>query len=336
VERSSILHPNLKGTYYKMGFKYGTVLHKQGFKLPPCSERKMALGLQSEKIVKQFFPEILEEIRGFSDACKTDYAELASFILTIGSESPECSIFAVVDGTDTYFGRNYDMYYRFKEHIESYLTVPTGGYCSIGNTDVFVGREDGVNEKGLAVAMSGIPSHPSPGIGFPIAVRYILDNCASAESAIAFLVKIPHLSTISYTVADASGKMAVVEASPQRSAVRKPEKEGFIVSTNHFVDSQMAEIPISEPPDSRRRYDSIATKLRKRAGRLSEKYLESILSDHEGLVCSHIAEINLGTLWSTVVNLGKLRIVRAEGQPCETKYELDSRLSEAIKERGKQ
>jgi len=328
-----MFHPRLKGSYYEMGHKYGSILHRHGFRLPLVQEKRLSLGLECRNEVKRFFPEILEEIRGFADACRLDYDQLASFILTIGSDENQCSIFAVTDGVNVFMGRNYDMYYRFKDYLESYLTMPEKGYWSLGHTDIFVGREDGINEKGLAVAMSGIVTYITPGIGFPIVIRYLLDKCATVKEGVKFLTEIPHFSTISYLLADVSGEMVVVEASPQRTVVRTPGEEGFIVSTNHFVHSEMLDFRIYEPPDSRIRYNTIASVLKNRAGELNEDLLKSILSDHTGMVCSHIESIKLGTLWSLIANLNKLRIVRAEGPPCRTAYRQDSRLNKAIRMR---
>jgi len=328
-----MFHVRLKGSPYEMGHIYGSVLYRHGFRLPVIPEKRLSLGLKCKNEVKRFFPEILEEIQGFADACRLDYDKLASFILTIGSEENQCSVFAVTDGKDIFIGRNYDMYYKFKDYIESYLTMPEKGYWSIGNTDIFIGREDGVNEKGVAIAISGIVAYISPGICFPIAVRYILDKCATVKEGIKFLTEIPHYSTISYLIADANGEMVVVEASPKRTAVRTPQEDAFIVSTNHFVHAKMLDLPIYEPPDSRVRYNKIVEMLKNRTGRLNENLLKSILSDHTGLICSHRENIKLGTLWSVIVNLKKLRILRAEGHACSTKYKQDLRLDKAIEMR---
>lgn len=332
-------HPRLKGSYYEMGFKYGSSLRKAGFRLPVIREKKLSLGLKCKDEVEVFFPEILEEIQGVADACKLDYDQLASFIFTIGLEEPKCSCLSITDGEKVFLARNYDMYYSFKDFLESYLTMPEKGYWSVGHTDIFVGRDDGVNEKGLGVAISGIKAYFGPGIGFPIAVRYILDKCATVEEGIQFLTEIPHSCTMSYLLADSSGEMVVVEASPQRTVVRTPGEEGFIVSTNHFVHPEMHDINIFrqqkqlEPPDSRIRYNTIVRMLKNRSGELNEELLKLILSDHRGLVCSHRESIKLGTLWSIIANLTDLRILRAEGHPCRAKYREDNRLKKALERR---
>lgn len=322
-------HIDLGGSYYDMGCEYGETLRKVGFELPRVSDKRLRMGLACQEAVRKFFPEALEEFKGISDASGLDYDQLSAFGLTQFGVDKNCSIFAVTDGEKTLMGRNYDMFYNLKDRCESYFTAPRGGHCSVGQTEAFVGREDGVNEKGLGVAMSGITAYYSPGVAFWIAIRYILDRCATVQEGVKVLREIPHHATITFLLADPDGEIAVVEASPMRTAVREPE-EGFIASTNHFNHPDMLDIDLYEPPDSRIRYGTIVESLRNRKGKLNEEYLMSILSSHEGLVCSHRDEIQLGTLWSVVANLNELRIFRAEGHPCRAGYREDARLGEAL------
>lgn len=322
-------HLNLGGSYYDMGYEYGGMLRKAGFRLPEISERRLAMGKGCQKAVEGFFPEALDEFRGISDAGGIDYDGLCAFGLTQFDVDQGCSILAVTDGEKTLVGRNYDMFYRIKDYCESYYTAPEGGYRSLGHTEAFVGREDGVNEMGLGVAMSGITSYFKPGLAFWIAIRYILDRCSSVREGVDFLIETPHHATITFLLADPSGEMAVVEAGPESTAVREPEEE-FIVSTNHFNHPDLREVNIFEPPDSRIRYRTIVESLRS-MDELSEEHLKSILSSHEGLVCSHRDEVGLGTLWSMVAELNTLRVWRAEGHPCKTEFEEDERLGTALR-----
>lgn len=241
-----MFHPRVVGTYYEMGYQYGTILYKHGYRVPEQSKEKIDFGRKCEKEVKRVFPEVLEEIQGFADACHASYEQLAALILGVGClDLPNfaCSVFATFNGSDVMFGRNYDFYYRFKEYAESYMTCPKEGYWSIGHSDIFVGREDGVNEKGLAIAMTGVIGTIKPGINFPLAIRCILDKCARAEEAIKTLSD-AHFSTLSnYLLTDRNSDMAVVEASPEKVSVRRPEGgDDFIVCTNHFVHPEMLEM----------------------------------------------------------------------------------------------
>jgi len=335
-----LLHPRLAGTYYDMGFQYGTVLYKHGFRVPEQSSDRLSLGRECEKEVKRVFPQILEEIQGFADACHGSYEHLAAFISSVGAFKPPgvaCSVFATFNGSDVVFGRNYDFYYRFKEHSESYLTRPKDGYWSVGNSDIFVGREDGVNEKGLAVAMTAVrPKTIKPGINFALATRCILDKCADVEEGVKTFPNAHFLTTNNYLLADKEGNMAVVEASPDKVRVRRPEEDNnFLLCTNQFMHSEMLEMESQKerPPDSTQRYTAIYNAIKKRSERIGVKTAQKILSDHSGFVCSHAESIQLGTLWSVVATLKKLQIFIAEGHPCRTKYKRDSRLNKAIQTR---
>ena len=329
-------HPRIRGTYHQMGWKYGTVLRKHGFKLPQMEEGTVALGLKCEAEVGAVFPEILEEVRGFAEAIQEPYEKLAAFILTVGYGKPMgCSAFASVNDSIAIFGRNYDFFYRFEKYCESYLTRPKGAYASLGNTDMFIGREDGVNEKGLAVSMHFVSAQlGSPGINFPIAVRFMLDKCANTVEAVSFLTRTKFLTANNYLIADRGGQLAVVEASPAGVRVRHPEAgESFIVATNHFVHPEMKtfEDTSKRDPDSEMRYNVILRSLREVRGHVTEGIAKRILSNHEGRVCSHLDYIKLGTLWSQIVDLRRSTVLRAEGQPCKTKYRLDKRLQASVK-----
>jgi predicted choloylglycine hydrolase len=321
-----------------MGHRYGMVLSKHGFRVLEQSKEKLDFGRDSEYHVKRVFPQVLEEIKGFADACKAPYEQLEAFMFGIGGFKPEpmCSVFASFNGADVVFGRNYDFFYSFKKYTESYLTKPEGGYISVGHTDVFIGREDGVNEKGLAIGMTGVPSEGnSPGISFCLLVRCVLDKCATVKDALEILTKAQHISTFNYLIADKQGNMAVVEAAPEKVRVRKPEgRRGYIVCTNHFVHPEMEDMEDQKARnttewDSMPRYNLITSVLAER-NRIDVKVAERILSNHSGYVCSHQEKIKLGTIWSVIASLNKPQILRAEGHPCRTHYKQDVRLNKAV------
>jgi predicted choloylglycine hydrolase len=319
-----------------MGIKYGKSLEKHGFKLPKVEQDAAALSRSCEAEVKNVFPEILQEIHGFAEAIHEPYDQVIAFILTVGYGRPAgCSSFVCADESRIVFGRNYDFYYRYAKFSESYLTRPKNAYASLGNTDVFLGREDGVNEMGVGISMHFVAAQLGPpGINFPIAVRYVLDKCSNTAEAVEFLTHAKFLTANNYLVADKSGDMAVVEACPDAVQVRRPENaERFIVATNHFVHPEMVrfERVANRDPDSETRYSTILSSLREVRGRVTESIAKRILSNHEGRVCSHLDYIKLGTLWSQVADLQRLTILRAEGQPCKTKYRADKRLQESTR-----
>ncbi len=328
-----MFHPRLKGSYYEMGHHYGSILHKHGFKLGQQPSEKLSFGRESEQEVKRVFPEVLEEIRGLAEACEVPYEDLAAFILGVGAFKPSCSAFAVHSGSDVLFGRNYDFYYRFKKYTEASLTCPDTGYYSIGHSDIFVGREDGVNEEGLAVAITFVGTIITKhGVNFALATRLLLDKCANAEDAVRTLSGVHFSTSNNYLLADRQGNMAVVEASPEKIRVRKPDEQSdFIAATNHFLHPEMVELEdlTQRDADTVTRYTAITNAIKMQAGKIDLRTAQNILSAHNGYVCSHHDIIDLGTIWSVVARLRQLRILRAEGHPCTTKYKPDTRLKQA-------
>jgi predicted choloylglycine hydrolase len=334
-------HPVVKGSYYDMGYNYGSILYKHNFRVPKQSTEKLEFSRKSESEVKRVFPEILEEIKGFSDACHSPYEEFGAFIFCIGAfkYEPECSVFASHDESDVVFGRNYDFFYSLKDVTESCLALPKDGYYSLGHSDVFIGKEDGINEKGLAIGMTGVDSKGNkPGISFILAIRCVLDKCANVTEALKVLSHAHFTSTYNFLLADKEADLAVIEAAPEKVTIRRPEEgEKFIVCTNHFVHPDMTRFEDIKARcwDSVPRYNAIYDSLMKRNGRINIENAQEILSNHTGYVCSHQEKIKLGTLWSIVARLKKLEILRAEGHPCKTKYKEDSRLNRAVQKRQK-
>jgi predicted choloylglycine hydrolase len=332
-------HPRIKGSYYDMGRSYAAILYRHGFRVAAQPEEKLDFAAKSESEVRRVFPEILDEIRGFSEACHASYNDMAAFMLTIGAFKPQpmCSSFAASNGSDVIFGRNYDFFYSFKKYTESYLTAPQDAFISLGHSDVFIGREDGINEDGLAIAMTGLCDKAvRPGVSFALAVRSVLDKCASVKEASKSILGMHASASANFLLADDTGDMAVAEVSPDKVMIRRPENgENFIVCTNHFVLPEMQQYEDLERRkienwDTIPRYLAISESIRKEGRKMSLEAAQRIMSNHTGYVCSHQDKIKLGTLWSITAGLKNLDVFRAEGNPCRTKYKEDQRLKREI------
>lgn len=320
---------NLSGSYYEMGLSYGEMLRSTGFRPTVKSNNQQKIAQQCKDITETFFPEIIEEIKGISDGSGLDFKTLSDFLLTHPkAKSKGCTGFAITKDGETWMGRNYDWYYKVKKATESYYTHPKGGYRNIGQSDIFLGREDGVNEHGLGVAMFGIPSTFQPGVQFWVSIRYILDRCRDVDEAVQFLEETPHHCGFSVLLADKTGKKAVVEINPKENRTIWADRE-YLVCTNHLNHPEMTKYKIWEPEDSRIRYRKCIDELSKLT-HVNETTIQGILSSHDGLVCSHLEEIKLGTIWSTVTNLGNQKVWRSVGHPCVNPYVIDTRLDEYI------
>ncbi len=338
-------HPRLRGSHYEMGYHYASLIYKHGFRishLPKLSTEALDFGRQSEKIAARHLPEILEEIKGFADGCKGSYDYSASFLLNIGIQefrAPNCSLFAAANSSEVIFGRNHDYSPAFKKFAESCLVSPKGGFSFIGQSDVFIGKCDGVNEKGLAIGMASVAGKTMrPGINFEIANRYVLEKCATVQEAVNALLKLEFSTAQNFLLADRSGEMAVVEACADKIRVRKPENEkGFIVATNNFLHPEMKDREQDHDGDwfhSEARYRTIHDTLIQHNGELRLQDAQRLLSGRYGFVCQYDKRSGIDTIWSVVADLKGPQIFRAEGNPGRTKFKEDGRLLEEIDKRN--
>lgn len=323
-------HPRLYGSHYDMGHQYGTLLAKKGFELPNTSAKAEAYGKESLEVVRQCFPEGYQEIAGFARGINANIQKVGGFLLSLGYEHPrgQCSLFACQQNGQVFIGRNYDMLFAFKKFTESSLIAPEGSYAYIGQSDVFIGKCDGINERGLFVGMAFVNGTTrQPGISFHMVVKYLLEKCATTKEAIQALEGLPHASANNYLLADATGYLSVVEAAPQQVAVRLPAHgHATIAATNQFILPKMAS------------YDSGGVAWSLSAERYQalqsshpQKMITSLDSVKEVLaspsVCLNLKKSKFGTIWSVAAELTKLDIHRCEGMPTLARFKPETRLA---------
>ena len=124
--------------------------------------------------------------------------------------------------------RNYDYHPSKFEGI--FLHSSWNGTRTLAASDCLWGALDGINEHGLALALSfGGRRVVGEGFGAPLLLRYALETCRSVADAIAALTRIPSHMAYNVSVLDATGAYAVVHLSPDRPAwvTQAP------VATNH-------------------------------------------------------------------------------------------------------
>ncbi|GAA4272510.1 C45 family peptidase [Aquimarina gracilis] len=332
-------HPRLYGEFYDMGLKYGKLLYeKANFVLPKISDQKTEFGLESYKELQRFYPEVVEEIKGFSKGIKDKPENLGAFLLSLGIYDTigQCSVFAFRNNDSVIVGRNYDMLFDFKKFTESSLIAPKEKYSYISQSDVFIGRSDGINEQGLSIAMSFVNgTQVQPGIGFHFIIRKVLENCSNTEQAIKLVQETKVASANNFLIADKSGNIAVVESAPQKCVIRRPEKnENFIYITNQFVTKEMKPFDRGgvEWSKSAERYNGLKDHLES-IERMDLQKAKEILSDR--CVCLNLKKEKFGTIWSVVANLNELRIERAETKPKITNYKPETRLDWWLKKKKK-
>lgn len=347
-------HLRLKGDHYEMGVKRGKIFKKCQVSFPlHLDEFQLEHGKRSEAALRKYFPEVCEEIRGVSDAIGADYLRFASWMLCMGCcmynlennipvEVRGYTAFAYAKGGRILYGRNNDLPPYLREGSKSEIYAPKNGNRFQITTSSFINGEEGLNEHGLAVAMTFVMTSLDKiqaGFNSCFIVRYLLEKAGNTEQAISLLMVLPIASNCNILLADKSGDMKVVECTPSMKKIRDAEsfENGRIICTvNSFTSDEMKQYDDANGDDynSHKRYQVVMDSFA--SGRIKEDYIETtkqLLKGDYGFMCQYDNEPDFETVWSSVFDLERLTVYRAEGDPRKKKFMMDNRLHD-LKMRG--
>ncbi len=269
-------------------------------------------------VIASFYAPLWEELAAFADALSLP-AERALFVRA-GALPQGCSAFAWVrDDGQVIAGRNYDFYERMPtRHL--LITQPERGYAHVGmNGGLVGGRYDGMNERGLFVALHKVmadrPHHLPPGVPFHLLPRLALETCATAQEAARLLVAMPHLAAFNYTIADASGACFAVETYPGRQAQLRVGEGASPSQTTMSRRWRRSKASARWSPRTR-----AARRWRRTPPPWDDAWdaAVALLADHRWGMCCH-REFG-ATLWSAVFDLSARRAAYAFGPPCRVSY----------------
>ncbi|HTB38872.1 MAG TPA: C45 family peptidase [Reyranella sp.] len=193
--------------------------------------RPFAFSLRNaQAALEAWAPNIWEELHGLANGLKISLERAVAEYSNARLRYPPRGCSAVM--SDGLYGRNYD--YDVGHYDRILVAIrPEGVNASIGFADRFTGRLDGLNEHGLCVGLHQVNNGAwQPGLACILIVRLVLDQCATTRDAIALLRRIPHGGGYNYSLMDAAGAAAVVEAAPAAVAVREGRQLGC---SNHFL-----------------------------------------------------------------------------------------------------
>jgi predicted choloylglycine hydrolase len=135
---------------------------------------------------------------------------------------------AVLPGPSPILVRNYDYHPHACEG--TFVRTRWLGTTVLASSDCLWGVLDGINEHGLAVALSfGGSRAVGDGFGIPLILRYVLESCATVAEARAVLRRIPCHMAYNVSLVDRGGAYAVAYLRPGKEPVIVRDK----VATNH-------------------------------------------------------------------------------------------------------
>ena len=187
-----------------------------------------------ERAFRTYAPALWEEIGGIAEGLNIPMEQAVTYFGNDSLRMPTGGCSAVMSGG--VYGRNYDFWPRGYE-ARFALVQPSGSYASIGASHQLTGRLDGMNEHGLTIGLHLVKARPrSPGLTSTLLVRRVLDSCATTAEATDLLRRLPHAMNYNYSLLDAGGVAAVVEAGAGAVMVRRGD---WLACTNHFQSPQL-------------------------------------------------------------------------------------------------
>lgn len=340
-------HLRFKGNHYDIGVKRGKIFKKCNIFFPLNMDNfQMHHGIESEKILKKYFKEVCGEIKGITDTIGVDYYKFASWLLAMGCcmynlednfplEVRGCTAFTINYKNHMYYGRNNDLPPYLKDGSKSEIYNPSGENKFNITTSSFINGEEGINEKGLVVAMTFVGTKLEdikPGFNSVFIVRYLLEKANNVKDAKELLLKLPVSSNCNILLADNSGDMIVVECSPQEKNIRKSIKISddlsVICTVNNFTTESMKKYEWDEKDEynTDERYNNVISAFKNYSNEDMIEYIKEVLKGNKGFMCQYDKSLNFETVWSSIFDLDDLTIYRSEGNPRRCKFVKDERL----------
>lgn len=295
------------------------------------------MGFRDSEELQAFFeeccPELNEEMKGFADSLGVKVSEMPFYSATYqvpNKCSQMAALSSVTNDEHVYVGRSYEWIHT-EEDLRLCTTRVKGKAKHIGFSIFLFGRADGVNEHGVSVSFTGggIFGIPLKQRGFQshLIIRSILDNCKSVDDAIELIQRLPISGFFNLLIVDRNSNAVLAEFADGTCDIKQIKNDSMdkcLFSTNHYtlpltVKSNEHNCGIIE--NSQKRYQLIASTLKKAEPEISKETLITILSKKfpKG-VCDHFYTDYFGTIWSMIFDLTCAKAEICFGAPTHNEW----------------
>ena len=270
--------------------------------------------------------------------------------INLGVTGDGCTAFVVKNESgDILFGRNFDFLYA--PSLQLY-TAPNNGYASVSTVNLaFAGYSgdnlpdgsffntfltlaapflpfDGMNEKGLAIALLAVPKAEVPynpdkiTLNTTTAIRLVLDKAATVEEAIQLLKQYNIYFSggieCHYLIADASGHSVIVEYVNQELCVVESETE-YQIASNFIAYNGLN---IGEGFTEFERYDRVQNAIEENNGILEVSGAIQLLAD-VGVFDGDIDKLQWSVLYNLTTGKGGIFANRKTNNIIEFNLDMD-------------
>ncbi len=350
------------GTPFEMGYQHGSAYPTEIQELAEervhlssdknwtgkelSRQEVLALGRACLPYHQTYAPELMEELRGTSEATGVGLAELVilngftDFIDTVYNLDPalagvpahpgadNCTAFivspaAAADGYG-YYGQTWDMHATATPFVILLKGKPAGGLSFLTLTIIGCVGMIGMNQAGIAVGINNlVGSDGQIGVTWPFVIRKVLaqDNL---DDALACITGARLAGAHNYMLADAHGRGYNVEAMSTRYQVEEVNG-GALVHTNHCLISRNIELERARLPQSRASSETRLTQaqqlLNGKAVTLDDLFALTRNHDAVNGICAHPeAPLFVESCSAAIMRPATREMWAVWGHPCQNEY----------------
>jgi predicted choloylglycine hydrolase len=334
----------LEGNNYEIGKQQAELIKDNPYLLNFLTKRKakpQLLGFSDHKSQIRFYdewcPGIIDEFQGFADELQVPLQNLALFdppIFVPGNCSHMATLSSITQNKHVYVGRSYE----WNQDQSDFRLISVNIKKKIkhmGFSEFLFLRDDGINEHGLCVTISGggtnsekVKDKKQGFMSFFIA-RAILEHCKNVQEAVEYLEKVPVEEFWNFLVTDKNDNAAIFQFFNGEYTVKrinKTSEEQFLVAGNHYFLPGMEkyqEYAIGPwiLKNSKARLELMKESLSKHSPNITNITMKNLQSKemYNGL-CGHYYSDFFGTLFSVVYDLTDLTLDVCFGAPTHNNW----------------
>lgn len=316
------------GNFFEIGKQQGCIYSKNGMDLKNVKINAKLFQNQLEAY-KKYYPELLEEFRGVSEAGDFDknkltYNFVAGEILRftkLFKLGKACTIFGVKNKNGVFVGRNYDWHPATEKVFQIYKIINPQRNSFIALSDMGISGEfgtkpqylsyeadDTINDKGLFIGLTFAYNDKwSYGLSCTHMIKLIAETCETVEDTIQVFKKIPLCCPKNFFIADINGNMAVVEHTSNRRFKVLYPNDDILIQTNHYADPDLAEedkVLVKRPAHNTfSRYYETLQKVNEHKENFKLSDVIKILGNIESCICQN--HLDIRTIWTLALDMEK-------------------------------
>lgn len=334
-------------TPYERGVQYGTQAKAQiatargHYKALFCGrgnswDSVCRFALSYTDMLKDAFPELVEEARGIADGAEVSFADImvinCRYEMSKFPKIPECTTGAALSASTekkcTYSFKNWDFSQGVLDHIVILHIIAEDGTRILGLTEAGQMIRDGFNSHGLSIGTNNLQSvYDKAGFGIPVTFlrRKILMSRSFEEAEKLIRESVRTVSNNILLTDGKNGRAKDFEWYPEGVNELEPEDE-ILTHANHFVEKTEIDALPDRPKNRDIRLRSL---LMERYGHITPEYIMECMKDHEYYplsICSHPTSDDNNytkeriTVSSMVVDFDQSCAYICAGPPCQGEY----------------